>query len=613
MVFTGIVQEVGEAKFDLKKNLLSVVPTTVSPATFWAQSNAGDSVAVNGVCLTLLSKPNEADNFAATFFVMEETRSKTTFGRGPDVEDGSSFTVAVNLEHALRVGDSMGGHTVTGHVDGVAEVSRVTPHPDGSRDVWVDLKDLPKLVVHKGSITLDGVSLTVAEIQEGKLVRVSLIPHTLSHTTLQYRKAGDSINVEFDQALKLRGGDGGQLAPSSSGWVAPQSVTTTMRSREELDSEFMRQAIALGEKEGRVSAPPNPWVSSLLVGPGDVILGKGVHVKAGESHAEVLAIRDAESKLGDLADIFPKSTLYVTLEPCHHHGRTPPCDALVVSKKIGRVVVAVLDSDERVKGQGVALLRESGMEVVVGVEEALAKQSLAPYLHQRVTGRPYVVAKVAISIDSKIACRDGTSQWITGEASREDAHRLRAESQAIIVGSRTALLDRPRLTVRLGNGAATAKPLRVLLDSRGALLTEDHPLLDLSLAPTTVFTTSKSRDTEARKLWERKRVEVVEVQSGAGDSVDLPTVLDDLGKRGILQVLVEGGAGVHGSFLLQELIQQLVVYQGPLILGDGNGDTVSWPPRDLRLQDGETISKARPWKLTDIRRFDNDVRTTYLM
>jgi diaminohydroxyphosphoribosylaminopyrimidine deaminase/5-amino-6-(5-phosphoribosylamino)uracil reductase len=135
-----------------------------------------------------------------------------------------------------------------------------------------------------------------------------------------------------------------------------------------------------------------------------------VHVKAGEPHAEVLALRDAESSLGDLSNIYPTSTLYVTLEPCHHFGRTPPCDSLVVSKKIGRVVVATLDPDERVKGQGVALIREAGIEVVVGVEEEKAKESLAPYLHHRLTGLPFVVAKVAISIDSKIACRDGTSQ-----------------------------------------------------------------------------------------------------------------------------------------------------------------------------------------------------------
>jgi riboflavin synthase len=161
MVFTGIVQEIGDAQFDLQQNLLFVTP--ISDVSFWSRSVPGDSIAVNGVCLTLLSTPITT-SYAASFFVMEETRSKTTLGLS-----SSSSSVKVNLEHALRVGDSMGGHTVSGHVDGRGRVSQVTPHEDGSRDVWVDLGDLPKLVVYKGSIALDGVSLTVAEIKDEKV------------------------------------------------------------------------------------------------------------------------------------------------------------------------------------------------------------------------------------------------------------------------------------------------------------------------------------------------------------------------------------------------------------------------------------------------------------
>jgi len=343
----------------------------------------------------------------------------------------------------------------------------------------------------------------------------------------------------------------------------------------------------------------------------------------------VLAIRDAADRLGEeqLGGVLPHTTLYVTLEPCRHHGRTPPCDRLLVDRKIKRVVIGTLDPDERVSGQGVKFLRENGVEVVVGTEEERVKESLRPYLHHRSTGVPYVVVKVGVTIDSKIACSDGTSQWITGTKAREDAHLLRARSQAIIVGSNTAIVDRPQLTVRIAattsrKGSSPLNPLRVVLDSSGRLGSNEeelvqNPLFDTSLAPTIVFTTTKSQNTPARKTWEtlsrdtsdRFRFMEVREDESNGGRVSLEDVLRELGKMGILQVMVEGGAEIHAQLLKKRLVDELVVYQGPFVFGGGK--TRSWPAQEMDSPDGETITKAKPWKLIDLIRLENDIKMIY--
>jgi diaminohydroxyphosphoribosylaminopyrimidine deaminase/5-amino-6-(5-phosphoribosylamino)uracil reductase len=201
-----------------------------------------------------------------------------------------------------------------------------------------------------------------------------------------------------------------------------------------------------------------------------------------------MAIKDAEANGYDASKL-EGATIYVTLEPCHHVGRTPPCDQRIIDSKFARVVVAVEDPDPRVRGQGIAALRAAGIAVEVGVCMEEAKQSLRPYLHQRQTKRPFVVAKVALSIDGKIGCVDGTSQWITGEDARADAHVLRAQSQAIIVGSETALKDKPRLNVRLDGHFAVQngvlKPLRVVFDSRGRVV--DGTLILIIAPPRLMF------------------------------------------------------------------------------------------------------------------------------
>ena len=266
MVYTGIVQAIGTAWFNPSSWTLFVK----GPPNYWDRSQEGDSVAVNGVCFTLLKKPVGEDG---EFFVMEETRKKSTFMavlpstalKGTiNLGELPSKTFEVNLEHSLRMGDSIGGHKVMGHVDGVGTISRIVQREDGSWDMWVDYCDvMPAFennvpIVYKGSICLSGVSLTVAELR-GSLVRVSLIPHTLAHTILGKMKEGDKLNIEFDHDLVVR--------DSKKRW----SVSS--------EEEFMLRAVQLGEN-GRITAPPNPWVACVIVASdGVTVIGEGYHRK----------------------------------------------------------------------------------------------------------------------------------------------------------------------------------------------------------------------------------------------------------------------------------------------------------------------------------------------
>lgn len=328
---------------------------------------------------------------------------------------------------------------------------------------------------------------------------------------------------------------------------------------DEWDERMMRRAIALAEL-GRITAPPNPWVGCLIVKGGKVI-GEGYHSAAGEPHAEIIALNNVK---GD-----PKgATAYVTLEPCAHHGRTPPCVEALIQAKVWRVVIALEDPDHRVSGKGIAALRKADILVKTGVCAKEAKESLAPYLHHRSTGRPYCVVKSAISVDGRTAAPDGSSQWITTAGARSDSHRLRAESQAIMIGAGTALADSPSLTVRHFASGSDRQPLRVLLDATGKVPPEP-PLFDPALSPILVYTSSQCPE-GVIEGWKKAgaEVEVITAQSEGGRGVDLRSVMKSLGDRGVLQVLVEGGATLHGSLLNAGLINSYVVYVGPLLLGD---------------------------------------------
>ena len=239
----------------------------------------------------------------------------------------------------------------------------------------------------------------------------------------------------------------------------------------------MQQALALAN-QARWHAPPNPWVGCVIVN-NKTVIGKGFTQPPGQAHAEVCALREAQEKAQG-------ATLYVTLEPCSHTGRTPPCTQAIIQAGIKKVVIAQMDPDQRVSGKGIIQLQEAGIEVYQGLCQEQAEISLTPYLYQRRTQLPYTLLKAAVSLDGRLAAVDGTSQWISSPEAREAAHLQRAASQAIVIGAKTALNDQPRLTVRHPTVHPRLAPLRVLLDAKGRVPTEG-PLFDQTLAPTLVI------------------------------------------------------------------------------------------------------------------------------
>lgn len=283
------------------------------------------------------------------------------------------------------------------------------------------------------------------------------------------------------------------------------------------DDALMRLAMEVAGT-ARTRTSPNPWVGAVVLSESGQVVGVGATAPVGGPHAEVSALRQA----GGAAN---NGTLFVTLEPCCHTGRTPPCTEAIIEANIGRVVIGMIDPDERVAGNGVSALQAAGIVVDTGICGSEVSEQLLPYAHHRRTGRPFVLAKIAATLDGHTAAGDGTSQWITGERARHDAHRLRAESDAIVVGAGTVRTDNPSLTVRHVDGR---DPLRVVLGTApsGARV---HPC--------------------------------VEWQSS------LKELLDDLGNRGCLQVLVEGGATVMRSFYEADLIDRWAVYLAPGFMG----------------------------------------------
>jgi diaminohydroxyphosphoribosylaminopyrimidine deaminase/5-amino-6-(5-phosphoribosylamino)uracil reductase len=365
------------------------------------------------------------------------------------------------------------------------------------------------------------------------------------------------------------------------------------RSVDGKDGEIVAHAVELGE-QGRRSAPPNPWVGCVVVDEHGDTAGTGFHERPGTPHAEAVALAAAgERARGGIA--------YITLEPCVHHGRTPPCAEALVAAGVRRVVVAIEDPDPRVAGRGLAHLRSAGIDVVVGPGADAATRSLGPYLHHRHTGRAWCVLKTAMSIDGRTAAADGSARWITGPAARADAHRLRAESQAVVVGAGTALADEPSLTAREVDPPVERQPLRVLLDGRGRV-PPSGPLFDPALAPTLVVTTEAAPST-AVDGW-RAAGAKVETVPAAPEGVDLEATLDLLGRHDVVQAMVEGGATLHGALLTAGLVDRVVAYVAPKVLG----------PHALaafRQPDVETVADARPWQLLSVTPLGDDVRVEY--
>ena len=359
------------------------------------------------------------------------------------------------------------------------------------------------------------------------------------------------------------------------------------------DEAFMARAIELGHEARRRTAP-NPWVGCVVVRDGAVV-GEGATLPPGEAHAEVVALAAAGEQARG-------ATVYVTLEPCHHHGRTPPCVDALAEAGVARVVVALEDPDRNVAGSGIAALRARGITVDVGEGAAPAERDLLPYLVHRREGRAGVTVKLATSLDGRIAAADGTSQWITGPAARADAHRLRAEAQAVVVGSGTALTDRPSLTARDVDPPAAHQPLRVLLDGRGRV-PADGPLFDPSLAATLVLTTAAAPD-DTVSAWLAAGAKVHALPAAPTGGVDLRAAFEHLGGLGVLHALVEGGAGVAAACVAAGVADRLVVYAAPTLLGVGGRPA-------LDLPGPATIAGATRWRLLSVEALGDDVRLEY--
>ncbi len=325
---------------------------------------------------------------------------------------------------------------------------------------------------------------------------------------------------------------------------------------------FMQRALELG-RHGDPS--PNPHVGSVVV-LGDAVVGEGHHTAAGADHAEIVALAGAGEKARG-------ATLYVTLEPCNHDGRTPPCVDAILAAGVRRVVVGCRDPNPSVKGGGLERLEAAGVEVKVGVLEAESLELIRPWSHFITTGKSYLSLKLGVSLDGRIATRTGASKWITCSESRTRVHQLRAQHDAVLVGVATVLADDPRLTVRDVPGR---NPIRVIVDSKLRIPPTAQVVQTAQQVPTCVITTSAAPRSAAEEL-EALGVRVIRVAATAEGRCDPLAILTELASREVVNVLCEGGAELAGSLLAAQLPQELHVFVAPVLLGPrGRPGAVDW-------------------------------------
>ncbi|WP_206514601.1 bifunctional diaminohydroxyphosphoribosylaminopyrimidine deaminase/5-amino-6-(5-phosphoribosylamino)uracil reductase RibD [Brevibacillus marinus] len=325
------------------------------------------------------------------------------------------------------------------------------------------------------------------------------------------------------------------------------------------DVDYMSVALQLAQGTvGQTS--PNPVVGAVVVKEG-AIVGLGAHLRAGEAHAEVHALTMAGEKAQG-------AVLYVTLEPCCHTGRTPPCVEAIINAGVSRVVVATCDPNPKVAGKGVKRLQEAGIDVTVGVLEEKARRLNEVFFHYISTGRPFVTVKTASTLDGKTATRTGSSRWVSGEEARREVHLLRHQYDAILVGVGTVIADDPELTARLPNGQAR-QPIRIILDSTLRLPPTAKVVTD-GRAPTWIYTTNRASLAKRQQL-ERMGIEVI--HAGENGKVDVLRVLESLGQRGVSSLLVEGGAAINGSFLAARAINKIISYLSLKLVGGADAPT----------------------------------------
>ena len=343
------------------------------------------------------------------------------------------------------------------------------------------------------------------------------------------------------------------------------------------DREFMTLALRLAAK-GRGHTSPNPMVGAVIVNRGKIV-GQGSHRKVGGPHAEVLAVSQAGSRANG-------GTLYVTLEPCSHlKKRTPPCVPLVITSGVRRVVVGMVDPNPQVSGRGIAQLKRAGIQVAVGCLEAEAQQLNEAYIHWVQTGRPFTILKAGMTLDGQIATTGGESQWITGDEARSQAHRLRADVDAVLVGIGTVLRDDPQLTARLGSDPvqlAPRQPLQVVVDSRLRIPLRAAVLQRQEDAHTVIATTRLAPLKKIERL-QASGIDVL-IMPNAGGHLNLTALWTRLGQLGVTSLLVEGGSELNAAVLRAGLPQRLMCFVAPLLLGgqDAKGLFGGISPRRLR-------------------------------
>jgi len=357
-----------------------------------------------------------------------------------------------------------------------------------------------------------------------------------------------------------------------------------------VDEGYMRRALDLAAR-GAGLVSPNPMVGAVLVLDGEVV-GEGWHEGPGRPHAEVVALDAA----GDRAR---GATLYVTLEPCAHYGRTPPCAPRVAQAGVTRVVAAMADPNPAVDGRGLAALRAAGMDVAVGLMEDLAARMNAPFLKHVRTGLPHVTLKMAASLDGKVAARDGSSRWITGEEARAEVHRMRGAADAILVGAGTAFRDNPSLTVR-DPGYEGRPPVRVVVDGRG-IVPETHAVFSDGLAPTVVATT-EGAPAWRRDAWRAAGAEVLVLDDAGSALIPLEGLFRELGKRDVQRVLLEGGPTLAFEAVRRELVDEVVLFFAPILIGGQDAPSV--------LMGGGIPTIAAPFRLDldEVSRIGSDIK-----
>jgi diaminohydroxyphosphoribosylaminopyrimidine deaminase/5-amino-6-(5-phosphoribosylamino)uracil reductase len=364
-----------------------------------------------------------------------------------------------------------------------------------------------------------------------------------------------------------------------------------------IDHAMMLRAIELA-KRGRFTTAPNPNVGCVIAH-GDSIVGEGYHYQAGQPHAEVFALRAAGDKARG-------ATAYVTLEPCSHYGRTPPCAEALVKAKVSRVVCAMVDPNPQVAGRGIEMLQVAGIEVQTGLLEADAQALNPGFIKRMKTGMPYVQLKLASSLDGRTALSNGQSKWITGAAARADVQRFRARAGAILSTSATVLADDPSLNIRwdeLGEDAqrdypqsAVRQPCRVVIDSQNRV-TPDHKLVHLP------GKTILARREQGNEVWPQSVEQLLVPATEAGGPLDLPALMKALSEQDINHIWVEAGAGLAGALLSADLVDELIIYQAPKLMGSDSRGLVD-------LQGLTAMSQVPELAISDVRMVGPDIRIT---